>query len=76
MSARPHLKYVSGDYRGYVVLDITPDRLQADWWYVPTIRERSASEQFGKGMVSEAGRPHLVDTSGPAGSKPSPDLAP
>jgi alkaline phosphatase D len=65
-AARPHLKYVSGDERGYVVLDITRERLQADWWYVPTILERTASERFGKGMVSAAGQPHLVDASAPA----------
>ena len=65
-AARPHLKYVTGQHRGYVVLDITRERLQADWWYVPTILERSESEQFGKGMVSAAGQPHLVDASAPA----------
>jgi alkaline phosphatase D len=65
-AARPHLKYVSGEHRGYVVLDLTAERLQADWWYVPTTLERSAAEQFGKGMVSEAGRPQLVSASSPA----------
>ena len=65
-AARPHLKYVSGQQRGYVVLDLTRERLQADWWYVPTVTERSASEQFGKGMVSEAGGPGLADASTPA----------
>jgi alkaline phosphatase D len=65
-ASRPHLKYVSGQYRGYVVLDITRDRLQADWWYVPTILERNDLEQFGKGMLSEAGRPHLAEASAPA----------
>jgi len=76
MAARPHLKYVWGADRGYVVLDVTPERLQADWWYVPTVLERTTAEQFGKGMVSEAGRPHLVDATGPAPATPSPDLAP
>jgi alkaline phosphatase D len=66
LAARPHLKYASADHRGYVVVDVTRERLQADWWYVPTIAERSASEQFGKGMVSEARRPHLIETSTPA----------
>lgn len=65
-AARPHLKYVSGERRGYVVLDVTRERLQADWWYVPTILERTASEQFGKALVSEAGQPHLVEASAPA----------
>ena len=65
-AARPHLKYVSGEHRGYVVLDVTRERLQADWWYVPTVLERTESEQFGKGMVSEAGRPSLSEASTPA----------
>ena len=65
-AARPHLKYVAGDYRGYVVLDLTPERLQADWWSVPNILERSTAEQFQKGLVSEAGHPHLVEASEPA----------
>jgi alkaline phosphatase D len=65
-AARPHLKYVSGEHRGYVVLDLTRERLQADWWYVPTILERTTSEQFGQGLISEAGHPHLVPASTPA----------
>jgi alkaline phosphatase D len=66
LSARPHLKYVSGAYRGYLVVDITRDRLQADWWSVPTIVQRTASERFEKGMVTEAAHPHLVNASSPA----------
>jgi alkaline phosphatase D len=66
MSLRPHLKYVSGERHGYVVLDLTRERLQADWWYVPTIVEHTPSEQFGKGMVSEAGHPRLVEASEPS----------
>jgi alkaline phosphatase D len=65
-AARPHLRYVSTGQYGYVTLDVTRERIQADWWFVPTIVERSASEQFGTGMVSEADRPHLVEVSTPA----------
>jgi alkaline phosphatase D len=75
-AARPHLKYVTGRYRGYVVLDITRERLQADWWSVPTIAERSAAEAFEKGMVSAAGQPCLTDAGSPAPSRPSRDPAP
>jgi alkaline phosphatase D len=76
MAARPHLKYVVGQQRGYTVVDITRERLQADWWFVPTITERSTSEQFGKGMVVEAGRPHLTPVSNPVPTRSSPDPAP
>ncbi len=76
LRARPHLKYVAGQQRGYVVLDVTSERLQADWWYVPTITERTTSEKFGKGMISEAARPHWVEMGNPSAPGPSPDLAP
>ena len=76
LDTRPHLKYVVGQQRGYVVLDVTRDRLQADWWYVPTITERSEAETFGKGMTSSAAAPHLVEASGPASARPGADFAP
>lgn len=72
---RPHLRYVDGALRGYVVLDVTRERLQADWFYVPTVTARSAEETFGKGLVSVAGEPHLVEAATPAGTKPGAELA-
>jgi alkaline phosphatase D len=76
LKLRPHLKYVVGQERGYAVLDLTPEQLQVDWWFVPTITERSSSERFGKGMVSDATQPHLVTVDTPAGPRPAPDPAP
>ena len=74
---RPHLRFVAGEsQRGYVVLDLTPDRLQADWWFVPTILERSTSERFAKGMASAAVKPHLEEVSRPAAPGAAPDPAP
>jgi alkaline phosphatase D len=76
-ATRPHLKYVAGEsQRGYVVLDLTPERLQADWWFVPTILEPTTSERFAKGMASPAGRPHLEEVNGPAAPGSAPDPAP
>jgi alkaline phosphatase D len=72
---RPHLRYVDGALRGYVVLDLTRERLQADWFYVPTVTERSTVERFGKGLVSVAGNPHLIDAATPAQAKSSADPA-
>jgi alkaline phosphatase D len=67
--ARPHLRYVLGQERGYTILELTPDRLQADWWFVPTITERSASERCLKRMVSEAARPRLTSVDTPVQSR-------
>ena len=40
-SASPHMKYMDGEHHGYVTLDITAARLQADWYHVRTITERT-----------------------------------
>jgi alkaline phosphatase D len=75
LEQRPHLKFVEGEHRGYVVVDITRERLQADWWFVPTILERSSDESRAKSLVSDVSRPHLVETGSPvtaAGPDPAP----
>jgi alkaline phosphatase D len=76
VTERPHLRYVEGLYRGYVVLDVTRERAQADWYYVPTVSERNSTEQFGKGLVTQAGNPHLVAAASPATTRTSADPAP
>ena len=66
MSARPHLKWVEGVHRGFVTVDVTPARMQADWFFVPTVDEKTDRESFAKGFVSEAGAPRLIEVSTPA----------
>jgi alkaline phosphatase D len=69
LKERPHLRYVDGNLRGYVVFDVTRERVQADWYYVPTVTEHTRVEQFGKGLVSVGGSPHLTDVGSPARPK-------
>lgn len=73
---RPHLRYVDGELRGYAIVDLTRERMQADWYYVPTVTAKNDTESFGKGLVSVAGSPHLVDAATPASPKSSADPAP
>ena len=65
-AARPHLHYVDGRYRGYYVVDLTRERLQADYYALATIEERSVKERFERGFITESGRNHLVEVSTPA----------
>jgi alkaline phosphatase D len=65
-AARPHLHYVDGRYRGYYIVDLTRERLQADYYAVATVAERSAKERFEQGFITESGRNHLVPASTPA----------
>jgi len=65
-AARPHLHYVDGRYRGYYIVDLTKQRLQADYYAVATIEERSSKERFERGFITESGRNHLIEASVPA----------
>ncbi len=67
IAGSPHLKYLEGMHRGYVVVDVTRERTQADWIHVPTITEQATEEFFAKGFIVGAGAPHLVEASEPVG---------
>ena len=72
---RPHLKFLDGCSRGDVVLELTRDRLQADWWLVPAVNVRSGEQRFAKGLVCEAGSRHLTDAAAPMAPATGPDPA-
>jgi alkaline phosphatase D len=55
-----HLKFLEGDSRGYVLLDMTPNTLVADWYFVPTVTERTERESRAARFVCERGSSRLV----------------
>ena len=60
LNARPHLKWVEGVHRGYMVVELTPKQMRTDWYFVPTVTEKNATETLAKSFVSEAGSPRLM----------------
>ena len=56
----PHLKFLDGEHRGYVLLDVTKARLQSEWYHVPTVEVRSPDESRAAAFVCEAGSSRLV----------------
>jgi alkaline phosphatase D len=56
----PHLKYLDGDNNGYVVLDVTRDRLQSDWYLVANVRGQRRDETRAMRLVCERGSSRLV----------------
>jgi len=62
----PHMKYVEVVSRGYVVLDIDPDRVQGAWYHVDTIEQPSEVELLGGVLESAKGTNHLVEVAQPA----------
>jgi alkaline phosphatase D len=58
-SASPHMRFMDGDHHGYVTLDITRQRLLADWYHVRTVTERTADETKAASFVYERGSSRL-----------------
>jgi alkaline phosphatase D len=56
----PHLKFLDGEHRGYVLLDVTKSRLQSEWYHVPGVDVRSAAESKAAAFVCEAGSSRLA----------------
>ena len=69
MVASPHLKFVDQVHRGYFILDITPERAQADWYFVSTVATRSTAQRFIRGFYTSAGSNHLTEATRPMASR-------
>src|SRR5262249_35810562 len=52
----PHPRWVDLDSHGYVLIDVTRERVVAEWWFVDTVLERSPVEHMGTSWTVERGR--------------------
>lgn len=55
----PHLKYANLRDHGYMVLSLFPDSARAQWYFVETLRESSASEELGMSVTVDKGSSKL-----------------
>ena len=60
LSFFPEMKYINLDSHGYNVVDITAERVQVEWWYVDTVKQRTDQEWCGAAFRIESGRPALI----------------
>jgi alkaline phosphatase D len=61
-----HIRMVELRHHGYVVVDVTPDRVQGDWWHLDTVLDPSPAESFAGGWQLRWGRPGLEPVDAPA----------
>lgn len=54
-SQNPNVRWVDFEHKGYFTLDITPDRIQADWFHVAGVEANQGEESFAAGYVSTYG---------------------
>ena len=58
--ALPSLKFVEGQLQGYLLLDLTAQRLQAEWYHAQTVYEPSIAQRLAATFVCESGSAHLA----------------
>ncbi len=64
-SQNRHLRWFDLEGHGYVVVDVTPERVQADWWHVDTVARRGGGERVVASWIVRAGEPRLIPAPGP-----------
>lgn len=77
----PHLQYFDLTHHGYVILDLTKQRAQGDWFFMDSLYTRNSNEGFATGYYTLSGESRLQQTTTPAPQKeiqqiPAPDLPP
>ena len=76
LAANPHIKYAELDSNGYVILDVTRERVQGDWFHVDTVARPSKEETFAAAWQTERGDNHLSPANAPAAAGVSAAAAP
>lgn len=56
----PHIKYVDLDRNGYIILDVTAEQVQANFYYMKTVTKPSDKEYFGTALATPSGTNHLI----------------
>jgi alkaline phosphatase D len=58
-SVNPHFKYIDLNQRGYMLLDVTPQRVVGEFWFVDTVASLSNIQTFGAAFEVAFGSNHL-----------------
>ena len=64
-SQNRHLRYFDLEAHGYVVVDVRPERVQAEWWHVDTVAARARGEHLAASWTVADGDPHLSPAAHP-----------
>jgi alkaline phosphatase D len=76
MGQNPHFKHIDLNHRGYMLLDVTPARVNTEYWMLDTVAARSAVETFSVAFQVAAGSAHLTAGSQTTPKADPPPLAP
>ena len=60
VDAVPYVKFADFDDHGYVIVDVTPERVRGEWWFVDAVREPTTGEHLGAAWEVYRGDTRLV----------------
>lgn len=66
INPNPHMKYADLIRHGYLILDVRPERVQADWYFSKNILIPTLEEEYGEGWMSRRGENRLQRAPSPA----------
>jgi alkaline phosphatase D len=75
-SVNPHIKFIDFNRRGYMLLDITAQRVVSEWWFVDTVASRSAVQTPGGVFEVQRGTTRVVPSSLTSPKPTAAELAP
>jgi alkaline phosphatase D len=64
LDALPHVRWCELDSNGYVVVDVTPERVVGEWWHVDTVLRPSTAEVCASRWMVERGTSRLAPAPG------------
>ena len=47
VEAVPYVKFADFDDHGYMIVDVTPERVRGEWWFVDAVREPTGAQHLG-----------------------------
>ncbi len=62
----PHMKFADLDRHGYMLLSVTPQQVQADFYYLKSVLKSKTTESWGAGYTSRTGTHRLKKAKAPA----------
>jgi alkaline phosphatase D len=75
----PHMRYGNASQRGYILLDVTPERLQAEWFHLPwgSVEQRERRRTtFSTAWQTRSGASHLTAGGNPTAPREGAPAAP
>lgn len=70
-----HVRWTEIRHHGYLVVSLTPERIQGDWWHVDAVDTSPTAEHLVASWVAMAGEPRLFEAKAELGARARP-LAP